>query len=317
MLKNFVKFFIRIIFKKPINYFLKKKNFLVIFRHGSAIGDHMYLSSVIREIYKLDKKIILFSNYYQIFLNNPKIYKLFKFGKKSFVWFFLRSLTCETILEFQSKYAIKENHEIKKKYFLYFHKKKIHLAQAASEHFNLGLNYKSLKNEFFLSEGEKRNFKNELNLPKKFALIQSVSKSSFTKNKEWTLKGMQHIVNHFNKISWIQIGLSSEPKLQNCEKYLDLDLRKLAFLISKCEFLVSYEGLFNHIASCFEKKNFLIHTGFLHEEAFYYKNNILIEKNKDLKCYPCYSMDCETHREECLKNITHDYVVKVIERNIN
>ena len=63
-------------------------------------------------------------------------------------------------------------------------------------------------------------------------------------------------------------------------------------------------------------KNFLIHTGFLHEEAFYYKNNILIEKNKDLRCYPCYSLICKTHREECLKNITNDYVVKLIERNI-
>ena len=83
-----------------------------------------------------------------------------------------------------------------------------------------------------------------------------MSKSSFTENKEWKLEGMQYIVNYFNKINWIQIGLSSEPKLENCEKYLDLDLRKLAFLISKCEFLVTYEGLFNHIASCFNKKKF-------------------------------------------------------------
>ena len=185
-----------------------------------------------------------------------------------------------------------------------------------SEHFNLNLDYRNLKNEFFLSEDEKINLDREFHLPKKFALIQSVSKSSFTNNKEWKLEGMQHIVNYFNRINWIQIGLSSEPKLENCEKYLDLDLRKLAFLISKCEFLVTYEGLFNHIASCFDKKNFLIHTGFLHEEAFNYKNNIIIEKNKDLKCYPCYSLDCETHREESLRNITNDYVIKLIERNI-
>ncbi len=316
MLKNSIKFFITVALKKPINYFLKKKNFLVIFRQGSAIGDHVYMSGVINEISKLNKKVILFTNYYQIYLYNPKVHKLFKFKKNSFIWFFLRMLTCETILEFNSKHAIRENHEVKKKYFLYFHKKKIHLAEAMSEHFNLNLDYKNLNNEFFLSKDEKINLTKEFNLPKKFSLIQSVSKSSFTENKEWKLEGMQYIVNYFNKINWIQIGLSSEPKLENCEKYLDLDLRKLAFLISKCEFLVTYEGLFNHIASCFNKKNFLIHTGFLHEEAFYYKNNILIEKNKDLKCYPCYSLICKTHREECLKNITNDYVVKLIERNI-
>ena len=316
MLKNFIKFFIVIILKKPMNYFLKKNNFLVVFRHGSAVGDHVYMSSVIDKMDKLDKKIILFTNYYQIYFHNPKIYKLFKFEKKSLIWVFLKMLTCESILEFNSKHAIKENHEIKKKYFLYFHKRKMHLAEAMSEHFNLNLDYKNLKNEFYFSESEKKDFDKKLNLPKKFSLIQSISKSSFTKNKEWKLEGMQYIVNYFNNINWIQIGLSSEPKLENCEKYLDLDLRKLAFLISKCEFLVSYEGLFNHIASCFDKKNFLIHTGFLHEEAFYYKNNIIIEKNKDLKCYPCYSIDCKTHREDCLKNITNDYAVKIIERNI-
>ena len=87
MLKNFIKFFIVIILKKPMNYFLKKNNFLVVFRHGSAVGDHVYMSSVIDKMDKLDKKIILFTNYYQIYFHNPKIYKLFKFEKKSLFGF--------------------------------------------------------------------------------------------------------------------------------------------------------------------------------------------------------------------------------------
>ena len=155
MLKNSIKFFITVALKKPINYFLKKKNFLVIFRQGSAIGDHVYMSGVINEISKLNKKVILFTNYYQIYLYNPKVHKLFKFKKNSFIWFFLRMLTCETILEFNSKHAIRENHEVKKKYFLYFHKKKIHLAEAMSEHFNLNLDYKNLNNEFFYPKMKK------------------------------------------------------------------------------------------------------------------------------------------------------------------
>ena len=80
---------------------------------------------------------------------------------------------------------------------------------------------------FFLSKDEKINLTKEFNLPKKFSLIQSVSKSSFTENKEWKLEGMQYIVNYFNKINWIQIGLSSEPKLENCEKYLDFRFKKI------------------------------------------------------------------------------------------
>ncbi len=316
MLKKIFKFILILFLRKSINLYLKKNNYIIIFRHGSAIGDHVYMSGVIREIHYLNKKILLFTNYYEIYFHNPRIYRLYKIKKNSYIWFFLKSLKSSHILEFNSIHANKENHEKKKKYFLNFHHKKCHLAEAMSQHFNLNLNFNRYKNEFFFSETEKRNFSNELNLPKKFSLIQSAAKSSFTKNKEWKFEGMQNIIDHFKNVSWFQIGLSSEPNLKNCGKYLDLELRKLAFVISKCDFLVTYEGLFNHLASCFEKKNFLIHTGFLHEEAFFYKNNIIIERNKDVKCYPCYSLDCATHYDSTLKNITNEFVIKKIEQNI-
>ena len=49
-----------------------------------------------------------------------------------------------------------------------------------------------------------------------------------------------------------------EPKLKNCTHLLDLNYRELSYVISKSKFLVVYEGLFNHIASCFNKKTFVI-----------------------------------------------------------
>ena len=67
---------------------------------------------------------------------------------------------------------------------------------------------------------------------------------------------MQAIIDNFQKFKWIQIGKSDEPILSNCDKMLDLNLREVAYVISKCEFLVTYEGLFNHLASCFQKKKF-------------------------------------------------------------
>ena len=127
---------------------------------------------------------------------------------------------------------------------------------------------------------------------------------------------MQKIVNHFNNIKWIQIGTSEDPNLEGCEHMLDLDLRKTAYLIKKCNFLISYEGLFNHLASCFDTKNFLIHTGFLPEQAFYYKNNILIEKNSEMSCYPCYSIKCTDHKKEFLSKLNDEFVIKTIEKNI-
>ena len=142
-----------------------------------------------------------------------------------------------------------------KKYFLNFHSNnRIHLAHAMSEHFDFDLEYKDLENEFFFSKDELKKFESEIRLPSKFALIQSTSKHSFTKNKEWKIEGMQSIIDYFRDIEWIQIGKNDEPRLNNCKNMLNLNIREVAFVISKCQYIVTYEGLFNHLASCFQKK---------------------------------------------------------------
>ena len=303
------KYLIRILGNK-INKLLDKKNIILIYRKGSAIGDHLYMTSVLREIASKGYKIILFSNYFELFLNNIRIKKIYKIKKN--IFFFLNLLKGRNILEFRSPYNNIEN-----KHFLFFHKNsKIHLSKANSEHFNLDLKYEKLDNEFFFSKNELTKWNKSIHLPLKFSLIQSTTKKKFTSNKEWDINGMQGIVNHFKKINWIQIGKSDEPKLKNCTHLLNLNLRELAYVVYKSEFLVTYEGLFNHIASCFNKKNFLIHTGFLPIEAFNYKNNILIENNKDYPCYPCYDINCKDHLNLTKKNIKIEEVIKKIEDNI-
>ena len=87
MFKKIFKFILILIFRKSINLYLKKNNYIIIFRHGSAIGDHVYMSGVIREIHYLNKKILLFTNYYEIYLNNPRIHRLYKIKKNSYIWF--------------------------------------------------------------------------------------------------------------------------------------------------------------------------------------------------------------------------------------
>jgi len=303
------KYLIRIL-RNKINKLLDKKNIILIYRKGSAIGDHLYMTSVLREIALKGYKIILFSNYYELFLNNIRIKKIYKIKKN--IFFFLNLFKGRNIVEFRSPYNNIEN-----KHFLFFHKNsKIHLSKANSEHFNLNLKYEKLDNEFFFSKNELTKWNKSIHLPLKFSLIQSTTKKKFTSNKEWDINGMQGIVNHFKKINWIQIGKSNEPKLKNCTYLLNLNLRELAYVVYKSEFLVTYEGLFNHLASCFNKKNFLIHTGFLPIEAFNYKNNILIENNKDYPCYPCYDINCKDHLNLTKKNIKIEEVIKKIEDNI-
>ena len=103
MIKELFKFIIGNIFRFPLNYLLKKSKILIIFRQGSAIGDHVYMSSVIREIYKKNHyKIFLFTNYYEFYINNPRVYKLFKIKKSNSIWSLLYLLKGEMILEFRS-----------------------------------------------------------------------------------------------------------------------------------------------------------------------------------------------------------------------
>ncbi len=312
MINRYFKKIIKIFFGKFINNILKNRNIIIIFRNGSAIGDHVYMTSVIREIALKKINVILFSNYYELFVNNNRIYKLFKVSPKNLVWFFLNIFKGSNILEFRSQYDKKGN-----KHFLFYHKNKnIHLAEAMSEHFNLNLDYKKIKNEFYFSKKELITFKENIELPSEYALIQSSTKKTYTTNKDWNVDGMQAIVNHFKNLNWIQIGKSDEPKLENSQHLLNLNLRELAYVIYKSKFIVSYEGLFNHLASCFEKKIFIIHTGFLPIDAFNYDNNIIIENNKDYPCYPCFDIDCKDHKLFTKKNIRIDDVIKEIENKI-
>ena len=312
MINKLLKKILKKLFKEHINNILNKKKIVIIFRNGSAIGDHLYMTSVLREIASKGYKIILFSNYYELFLNNIRIKKIYKISNKNVIWSFLNLLKGKRILEFRSL-----NDNLENKHFLFFHKnKKIHLSEANSEHFNLNLNYQKLDNEFFFSKDELSQLNQNIDLPPKYSLIQSSSKKNYTLNKEWDFNGMQMIVNHFKKINWIQIGKTDEPRLANCKHLLNLNLRELAYVIYRSEFLVTYEGFFNHFASCFNKKNFLIHTGFLPVESFNYKNNILIENNKDYPCYPCYDLKCKDHQNLTKKNIKVEEVIKKIEDNI-
>jgi len=301
---------------KPISHILLMFfNSVIIYRFGNSLGDFVYMSSVLREINLRKKKnIILFTNRKEFFINNPRIKILVYSSYGSIVSFILKNIKGKYIMEFNS---IKTNSNKSNKHFLYYHKKNIHIVEAMSEHFTMSLDYNNLKNEIFFSEEEKKYFEKKIKLPEKFSLIHSQSKKSFTTNKEWKPEGMQEIIYQLNNFKWIQIGKLGEPKLDNCRILFDLPLRELAFVISKCEFIVCYEGFFNHLASCFNKKTFVIHTGFLSEQAFKYKNNIIIHNNEKIKCYPCYDLICDSHHENVLQNITSEFLVKKIMNNIN
>ena len=82
--------------------------------------------------------------------------------------------------------------------------------------------------------------------------------------------------------------------------------------------MLCLDSLYNHLGNCFDKKTFLILSGFVSEKNIKYSNNILIKKFDHLECYPCYRLhDCNIKDKPCTNLITSDEVVEVIKNNLN
>jgi len=306
--------FIGINLIKIVNLSLKYINFLIIFRYGKAIGDHLCITGIISKIYDQKLKIIIFSNYPDLFKGNPKIFKVFnlnKFLNRKILLRVLHYLEGENIKSYRNKI-----NQTKEHHFMKFYPKNIHFGFVSAFHFNMKIDFNNFKNEIFLTENEVIQYKKKFQLPNNYAVIHSETKKTYMKSKDWGAEKIQRVVDEFDKIDWIQVGQPGEFILKKTSRcYFNLSLREMAFIISKANFLVCMEGMFNHMASAFNKKNFLIHTGVLPVESTYYPNNILIEKNSKLKCYPCFSFNCTEHEKHCNENLTSDYAISVIKKN--
>ena len=314
-LKLFIKnFFIK--HANKINITLKKRKYLIIFRYGKSIGDHLYMTGVISKIFEKKFKIIVLTNYPELFINNPKVYKIFNLNKyfnRKILLRIFEIIQGESIKSFRNQIKDSEKYS-----FMKFYPRNIHIANAACFHFEMNLKFDNFKNEIFFSRDEILKFRKKLDLPDNFAVIHSEAKKTYTKTKNWGHERVQNIINKFDKINWIQVGRPGEYELENIyKKYFNISLRELAYIIYSSDFLVCMEGMYNHMASAFEKKNFLIHIGFLTMDAFKYSNNVLIEKNLQLSCYPCFSFDCDNHKNHCDNYLTSDYAIDIIRKNLN
>jgi ADP-heptose:LPS heptosyltransferase len=58
----------------------------------------------------------------------------------------------------------------------------------------------------------------------------------------------------------------------------ELNIRELAYIASKSEFILCLEGFLNHLASCFQKKTFIVTSGFIPSSVISYKNTYLLNQ---------------------------------------
>lgn len=289
---------------------------IIVSRFHGGLGDFVSLTSLIQEInikYP-QKRIILFAGNKDVFINNPRIYKLFFIKSsilKSILWriFNILELLFPNIFY---NYLYKRN-KIYKSHEEEIRKGNIEIYQKIlTKHWNLALDYKNLKNEIYFSNEEIEIYQKKWNFfSKKFVLIHSEGKVSYTKNKEIGYQNFQKIIDGTEKINWIQIGGKDDKKLRKV--IFDLrgktSLRELFYIISKSEFIVCQEGAYNHIANAFEVKSVTLFTGFSPSEVYTYNNTISIQGNKLPSCSPCMK------REECeygMKCIDEEIIERVI-----
>ncbi len=309
-MKHLLKILI-IPFSLLINFILKKMKLFVLFRFGKAIGDQVCMSGVIKLINEqYNYKVIIFSNFPEIFYNNPRVLKSVDLNSfKQFTRFFMTILRLFQGTQIENFLFQYKNHTLES--YMSMSKNDIHLIHAHSLHFKSTLQYDNLKCEIYFSEDELLKYKEKFNLPKVFSLVQPIGKVSFTPNKEWGSGNFQIVVKNFTETCWIQIGLNNETLLNNVLDYRGkTNLRELFYLISKAEFVLGNEGLLNHIASAFiDTKSVVIFSGFSNVDLAKYDNTLPIYNPLSLECKPCWRLEeCDILGKPCMDGITPERV---------
>jgi len=316
-----IKKLINFIFSHITDIILKPLNIFVIYRFGKAIGDQVCMSAVARAVKEQKRyKIIVFSSYPEIFYNNPNIWKNIDIRNypdiiKKIIIRFLAISKGDQIENFC--FPIKNGKGLED--FMKESKARISLIEAHSLHFKVKLDLKGVKPEIYFSDKEIEEFNKKFYFLKDFAIIQPVGKTTYTPNKEWGFEKYQEVVNKTkDRINWVQVGLENEKLLENV---VDLrgktkNLRELAFVISKANFVLSNEGLLNHLAAGVGTKSFVVFSGFSQVELAKYDTTVAIVKNPQVECAPCWLLDkCPKERKWCTEDIlVNDVIYEIIQK---
>ena len=166
--------------------------------------------------------------------------------------------------------------------------------------------------KLYLSETEIKNINKRY--PFQYIAICPVGKQKFSANrKEWGINNFQKLRNLLSNFNFIQIGILTDPILENVIDARELSVREAAAVIYNSSFFIGLEGGFMHISKAVNKKSVIIYGGFMRPEITAYDNNINFFNHVD--CSPCFDSDvrlkyCDSMK--CMKGITPETVYNKI-----
>lgn len=298
-----------------VNEVLELLNTTVIWRIGSAIGDHVLMTGAVREVYSQQKSRIVVITNYPVFFRNNKYVRLL--------------LTIEANRKY-TKWVIPFFHYIGGKRFLNFcvktssiefldHMREIrfngHISMLHILHWSIKKNFKSLVPELFFSEADFFEFSRKLSLPDDYCVVCPHSKTSLTTVKSWHRGGFASVISETRSLNWIQVGGEVEASLPNIRFNLSgkLSLYELIILLANSRYVLTTEGLINHIAAAFPSvKTFLIHSGFSHYQYVEYANTIILKASAIPSCAPCWKKECNLSEKVCTTRLRASDVVERI-----
>ena len=299
-----------------VEFFLEHFNIILVYRFQQSVGDHCCMTSIIKafnEQYNL--KCIVITPYPELFKNNPRILKvidtnLLTSRRAGWLRFALESWSIPHVEEFNFRHDYMTLEE-----YMRETKARMHLAEVNSKHFRIPLRLNDVRTEIYLTREEIARWDDSFNLPKRYALIHSEGKRTYTPNKDWGSDNFQSLVDKMPEVSWVQIGLESDKRLHGCIDYRGRtsSVRELAYVISRSEFIVCLEGLYNHLASSVSTVSFVIFSGFHPLDIARYQTTVPITCEVDPPCAPCWLTEsCPFPEKPCTSKISPDRVAEII-----
>jgi ADP-heptose:LPS heptosyltransferase len=157
-------------------------------------------------------------------------------------------------------------------------------------------------------------------LPQIYAVIKPTGKTTVTTKKEWGLEYFQQVVDAMPHINWVQPGLPEEPLLRGVlDARGGTTLRELFALVAESRFLLTVEGLYNHIGAAFNVPSFVVLSGHFYPESFTYPSTVMIGQEPQVACSPCFldgHKDCPIPGKPCMADISPEKVVKAINEKL-
>jgi ADP-heptose:LPS heptosyltransferase len=278
---------------------------LPLIRIDGGIGDMLLLTVITRKIFNdTGRKVNLFSQYPQIFENNPSVnhvyseeglsYKARKFFRRNFKDITYR---CWTNL-LPGKANIFKAHVVEQ----FCHQ--------------LGLKgHVALKPDLVFDPDEIDSFEKKM-ITNPYVIVQSQASNSNhpQTTKNWGVNNIQEVVNFLGKNhTVIQLGSPKDARFQGVSNHCGkTTIRESGLLLKNAAIFIGLEGALMHMARAVDCPSVIVWGGRLKPSQIGYScfENITV----DMPCSPCWIPNACPHDLACMKEIKPTQVIEACEK---